>query len=410
MMTSTVRLIASILASLSFTKHARAMEVECGPSGGTISMAGSTTVFPLATLWANKYMELCPDIAITVEVGGSGGGASRVCAVTDNKDGEPVDIATMSRPWKDKEAIPSWYGYLYQCIDSKEDRSVIKIDVAIDGIAVATKANGTAASCIEIMGGLTTHQLRWIYSNYDNEELLATGWDKASLKSSDNDDATHLWSELDPRCAPVEIVLAGSNVDSGTFEYFFETTCLDFGNGETADADRPLGYYNSPDDADILKFIETNGDAITFLRSSTEGSTPLYFVPILNPFGAYVAPTPETVSDGSYTPYSRRLYMNVLNDAASLNNTRPFLQFGFSTTGTELVGQTGYVPIQPIERQLLLETLPSSGGTIPIKPLSSSSKVVATDEDQATSESRDYDGRSFFVVAVLSTVAALFLS
>ena len=173
--------------------------VDCGPSGESFSIAGSSTVFPLAELWAKQYMAMCPGITITVESGGSSTGASRVCA-SDKNGGTPVDIGDMSRHWFEKEAVASPNGYLYQCVIGEGSRSVIQMDVAIDGLSIAAAKNGTAASCIQKIGGLTTDQLRWIYTNYGPDDLLATGWDSSSISNSDGNQDTHLWSEIDARC------------------------------------------------------------------------------------------------------------------------------------------------------------------------------------------------------------------
>ncbi len=165
------------------------IESYCGPAGGTISIAGSSTVFPVASSWADIYTTFC-DVEITVEGGGSSNGAGRVCAVAER--GTPVDIGDMSREWKDTEALPL-SDYLYGCVEGDETREVIQVDVAIDGLTVAVAHAGHALECIEIIGGLTTHQLRWIYSNYNDQRLIETGWDPSSLKNSDSNSQTHKW-------------------------------------------------------------------------------------------------------------------------------------------------------------------------------------------------------------------------
>ncbi|HII23051.1 MAG TPA: hypothetical protein HA359_02215, partial [Candidatus Poseidoniaceae archaeon] len=43
--------------------------VVCGPDG-SISIAGSSTVLPLAEAWAEYYTEACEGVTITVESGG----------------------------------------------------------------------------------------------------------------------------------------------------------------------------------------------------------------------------------------------------------------------------------------------------------------------------------------------------
>ena len=73
-------------------------------------------------------------------------------------------------------------------------------------------------ACMVILGGLTLDQLRWIFSNYTEAELIATGWDPSSLANSDGNDATHLWSELSDSCAGAEIKIVGADSESGTYE------------------------------------------------------------------------------------------------------------------------------------------------------------------------------------------------
>ena len=279
----------------------------------------------------------------------------------------------MSRQWFEKEAVASSNGYLYQCVFGEGSRSVFQVEVAIDGLSIAVANNGTAAECIRIIGGLTTDHLRWIYTNYGPDDLLATGWDSSSITNSDGNPDTHLWSEIDARCEAVDIIIAGPDPLSGTFEFFLENILIDLDNGETFDPNRPKGYFNSTVDEDIVTYTEGDGAVVAFFGYSyySKDSALLLAVPIKNDEGIFVVPTPETVSDGTYNPFSRRLYMNLLNDAASLDNTRPFLQYAFSPNGTALVDETGYVAIDESTRQILIEKLPDQGESLYVAPLPS---------------------------------------
>lgn len=241
---------------------------ECGPSGQSIVLAGSTTVQQLAERWAESYMTACRDIIVTVEGGGSSSGATRVCGGT-SKGGGPVDIGDMSRDWFVDEATPSSNGYLYRCIVGDQARSAIQMPVALDGLSIAVGKNGTAASCIQMLGGLSPDQLRWMFTNYDSDQLLATGWDPNSIPNSDGDESTHLWSELDARCSAVEIMISGPLPDSGTFEYFHQTILVDLDAGETHPNNRPNGYFNSSDYKEVVTYIEEHGDAIAFLHTTS---------------------------------------------------------------------------------------------------------------------------------------------
>lgn len=213
-----IKLSLALLSFLSATT-VRAQE-ECGPAG--FAIAGSSTVYPIAVAWRDAYLELCPGLDITVEEDGSSNGAARVCDASD-EGASAVDIGDMSRDWESDEGIPQANGYIYDCAAGDTSRSAIQIDVALDGLSVTAVGAGTAASCIETLGGLTLHQLRWMFTSYSDAELEATGWDPASVPNNDGNESTHLWSELDASCEASEISIAGPNEDSGTHEYFAET-------------------------------------------------------------------------------------------------------------------------------------------------------------------------------------------
>jgi PBP superfamily domain len=99
----------------------------CGPEGGQISVAGSSTVFPVAEKWAASYMANCSGVNVTVAAGGSSAGAGQVC--NDPERGAPVDIGTMSRAWKDTEGNTT-DGFTFSCLVGDTDRSAIQIDVS----------------------------------------------------------------------------------------------------------------------------------------------------------------------------------------------------------------------------------------------------------------------------------------
>lgn len=83
-------------------------DIDCGPSG-EFTIAGSSTVFPVAELWAGVYTTFCHTININVFGGGSSVGACRVCGQCDTSHGNPVpgpiDIGDMSRNWKDGKEV-----------------------------------------------------------------------------------------------------------------------------------------------------------------------------------------------------------------------------------------------------------------------------------------------------------------
>ena len=87
--------------------------IVCGPAGN-IEIAGSSTVLPLAEAWAEDYNAACDGITVSVNGGGSGAGAGRVCA--NSAKGTPVDIGDMSRDWKATEASRDADGFTMSCL------------------------------------------------------------------------------------------------------------------------------------------------------------------------------------------------------------------------------------------------------------------------------------------------------
>ncbi|MGB2169216.1 MAG: phosphate-binding protein, partial [Poseidonia sp.] len=67
---------------------------------------------------------------------------------------------------------------------------------------------------------------------------------------------------------------------------------------------------------------------------------------IENGNGDMITPNANSVRDGSYNPLSRPLFMNLLVDGATLENTIPFMLYGLDTeAGHEAVGEVGYVSL-----------------------------------------------------------------
>ena len=178
-----------------------------------------------------------------------------------------------------------------------------------------------------------------------------TGWDSASLPNSDGDDNTHLWSELNAGCAAEEILIAGADDQSGTYEYFSEAIFADIDNGEIFDAERPgfFGYFNSELDEEVEEYLEGNRNAIGYFGYAYYDANrdKITAAAIQNDAGVFVEPTADTVGDGTYNPLARRIFMNALHGAgrAIINKNRSFLDMGLSARGDVMVSAVGYVPL-----------------------------------------------------------------
>jgi ABC-type phosphate transport system substrate-binding protein len=325
----------------------------CGPDGAKFEVAGSSTVEPIALAWAEGYMKKCPKIFVNVTGGGSTTGALRVC--NNITAGAPVEIGAMSRNWSvPSEAIlTDSVLQKYSCITGTKGRNVTQLDVAIDGITITLIRGGLGRqNCTDQMPGkgLTIDQLRWMFTNYSTTQLVASGWNKnASLPNDDGNETSHNWSELTlfPFCPKAEIKLASPGSLSGTFTFFKEKVLPNRTEGLANN--RPFKTLQSEKDEDLVNFVETSsyetyGDAVAYFGFSyyVEEGQRLYGVPIqAKGASVYVEPTQQTIFDGSYVPFSRRIYMNVLD--ASLGDTGPFISYGMNQEGQYLVRKNAFV-------------------------------------------------------------------
>lgn len=331
--------------------------IACGPNGN-IFMGGSSTVYPVASLWGNVYADAC-GIATTVISGGSTLGAQLACGIPLAQSTQLADIGNMSRQFLSKEAVLSdATGYDYKCLIGVK-RAVREFPVAIDGITFAFSLNGAAAKCLPTLAGkgLTVDQLRWMYSSYTYAQLVANGWDKTSLPNYDGNDATHYWSELGGSgCPAVEIFIAGSPNVAGTYQYFVSTTMT--GVGETIAITRPAGYFNVPyDDPDVVvAYLQQTSPSIGFFGYSyyEKNTKTLGAASIKNKAGIFIPPTQATFIDGSYNPYTRLVYMQLVTVFLTFQKTSAFVKFGTSTAvGDTLAIASGLFPLSTANKNLI---------------------------------------------------------
>jgi len=326
----------------------------CGPPDGSFSIAGSTTVAPVSHMWAKVFKMGCR-VSIDLDGGGSSSGAGRVCGNLDH--GKPVDIGNMSREWKSTEGQIREGGedFVLDCVEGYTKRSTVQIDVALDGISVVMPQDGAGHRCIELLGGLTKDQLRWIFSSYDESKLTETGWNPSSLKNSDGNSETHLWRELDVRCDAAEIALNGGTTDGGTFTIFTDYLLTDKHNGEAIAQDRVHGYFAGEAEEILLELLKNDG-SIGFdgYHYYFNNQALFWAAPIENTEGKFISPSLETIGDGTY-PMVQSLYMNLLNDKASLEQTTRLIEFGLYHP--ELIEPSGYVAVQGNLREEMLRRI-----------------------------------------------------
>jgi phosphate transport system substrate-binding protein len=244
---------------------------------GTIKIDGSSTVAPLSEAAAELFQGEQKDVRVTVGTSGTGGGFEKFC------NGE-TDISDASRPIKDEEKAAC----------EKKGIKYDEIQVANDGVAVVVNPQNEWVEC------LTVAQLKKI-------------WDKGS--KLDN------WKQVDPKFADEKLSLAGAGTDSGTFDYFTDAI-----NGEEG---RSRSDYAATEDDNVtvqtisgakggmgyfgLSYAEQNPDKIKVLE--VDGGD------------GCVAPSKETVQDGTYKPLSRPLFVYASDKAIARPEVDAFLKY-----------------------------------------------------------------------------------
>jgi phosphate transport system substrate-binding protein len=245
---------------------------------GRIEADGSSTVGPFVTAGAEDFQGQNPSVQVTVGISGTGGGFERFCA------GE-TDISDASRPIKDDEEVP---------VCQKNGIEYTEFQVANDGIAVVVNKDNTWAKC------LTVDQLKKI-------------WEPSSKVKS--------WKDVDPSFPDEKMTLAGPGTDSGTFDFFTKEI-----NGEE-DASR-TDYQASEDDNVTVQAVEGDKGGLGYFGLSyfEQNQSNLNDVEINGGSGC-VAPSAETVQDGSYTPLSRPLFVYVKNTSLAKPEVKAFVQY-----------------------------------------------------------------------------------
>jgi phosphate transport system substrate-binding protein len=298
-------------ASASGTEAKGAAPVSSGESS-IIVIDGSSTVFPITEAVAEEFRAQNP-ARVTIGVSGTGGGFKKFC------NGETA-ISGASRPIKPTEVT--------QCKDKAIE--YIELPVAYDGISVVVNpANDWAAH-------MTVAELKALFRPEAQGELKR-------------------WSQVRTGWPDQEIHLFGAGVDSGTYDYF---TAAIVGTEHSSRGD----FTSSEDDNVLVQGVAMDRLALGFFGYAyyKENQSKLKIVPIDdekddNGKGP-IAPTPESVINGTYSPLSRPIFIYVSKAAVGRPEVQAFVQF-YLEHGPKLVSEVGYIPLPERAYTLALKRL-----------------------------------------------------
>lgn len=254
-----------------------------GSEGGSVVIAGSTSVQPLSETMAETYMENNPDVTIEVQGGGSGQGIKSI------EEGI-ADIGSLSREVKDEEKGAVGEEFV----------------IAKDGVAVVVNSDVNVEN-------LTMDQIMKIYTG--------------EIKN---------WSEVGGASADITVVTREEG--SGTRGAFTELTGVltkdDAGN-ETDNTTKDA--LVQPSTGAVKETVAKTPNSIGYVSLGALDET----VKAVKVEG--VEATVDTVLSGEYKIQRPFVYVvgSEMSDAA-----KAFIDFALSEEGQKIVEENGFIPVK----------------------------------------------------------------
>ena len=267
-----------------------------GDSGAIIAIDGSSTVFPITEAVAEEFGKRSK-ARVTIGVSGTGGGFKKFCK-------SETAITGASRPIKPTEVT--------LCADNAV--SYIELPVAYDGIAVVVHKDN------DWVDRLTVAELKMLWAPEAQGKVTR-------------------WSQVRAGWPDKEIHLFGPGIDSGTYDYFTKAIV---GKEHSSRGD----FTSSEDDNVLVKGISGDRLALGFFGFAyyAENAKALKLVPIAVGSGPAIAPSLQTVGDGTYQPLSRPIFIYVAKKEAERKEVAAFVDF-FLKEGGPLSKEVGYIPL-----------------------------------------------------------------
>jgi phosphate transport system substrate-binding protein len=293
-----VLVLIAAFAVVAFAAGAGAQDVTVAPYqppdniadlSGTIESDGSSTVGPITEAVIEEFAAVAPNVQVTNSISGTGGGFERFCVTGD------TDIQNASRAIADDEVAA--------CAASGID--FFGFEVAFDGLSILVNPANDFLTCLNV------EALRLVFSGQADS-----------------------WDDLNPEFPAEEFTTYSPGTDSGTYDYFSEAIM--------EDGDVIADEY-SEDDNVLVEGIAGDENAIGFFGFAyyEQNQDRLKLVEVDGGTGC-VAPSPDTVRDGSYTPLSRPLYVYVKAESLTRSEVQEFLRFYIANLEA-LVPDVGYV-------------------------------------------------------------------
>ncbi|TBW26659.1 PstS family phosphate ABC transporter substrate-binding protein [Gramella sp. KN1008] len=267
-----------------------------GDESGTITVDGSSTVYPITEAVAEEFRAVKPRVNVTIGVSGTGGGFQKFTR------GE-TDISDASREIKEKEAA----------LAKENNIDYVELEVAYDGLAVVINPENDWAK------SFTVEELKKIWEPAAQGEIMK-------------------WSQINPEWPDEEIHLFGPGVASGTFDYFTEAIV---GEGGASRGD----FTASEDDNVLVQGVAGDKYGLGFFGLAYyEANSDKLDLAAVDGGNGPVEPTAKTVNNGTYSPLSRPLFIYVSSTAIQDPTVVEFVNFYLDEAGS-LAKDVGYFPL-----------------------------------------------------------------
>ena len=288
-LTSRTAVAAAVVGALSVANCALAQ---------TVKIDGSSTVFPITEAVAEEFQKsMKGKTKVTVGISGTGGGFKKFCR------GE-TDISNASRPILKSE--------MQDC--AKNGIQYMEMPVAYDALTVVVNPKNNFLSSITI-------------------EDLKKMWEPAAQGKVTR------WNQVNASWPDQPMKLFGAGADSGTFDYFTEAVT---GKSKSSRGD----FTASEDDNVLVQGISRDPNALGFFGYSyyAENKDKLKALPISWKGSKPVAPSLETVVNGTYQPLSRPIFVYINAKAAQKPEVKQFVEY-FNKHAEKLTKEVKYVPL-----------------------------------------------------------------
>jgi phosphate transport system substrate-binding protein len=268
---------------------------------GSINIDGSSTVYPITAAVAEEFQKANSGVQVTAAFAGTGGGFKKFCnGETDMNDASrPINPSSKDTPEaKSEETLCKEAGVEW-----------IQLGVATDGLSVLVNPQNTWVDC------LTTAELKKI-------------WDTGSTVKT--------WADVRAGFPADPIKLFGPGADSGTFDYFTEVI-----NGKAKQS--RSDYTQSEDDNALVTGVAGDKDALGYFGFAyyEENKDKIKIVPIDSGAGC-ITPSKDTITDGTYKPLSRPLFIYPSTKSLERPEFAAFVQYYLDNVNS-FVDEVGYI-------------------------------------------------------------------